>query len=920
MKLFQEYIEALQEHEVSTVTEHTYRSALEKLLKEIAATVDKNIKVQHEPKRQEGFGAPDFKIKSVEAIIGYVENKKLKEDLSKTVKSDQIKKYKTLSGNILVTNYIEWAWIKDGELIDQVKLCDIDQIECRMAFVLDRGKVEQVKAMLTNFYRQTPKGIGKPKPLAEALAIRARYLRDFLHIELIRQENEHQEGRLYGLYDTFKINVFHELTQKEFADAFSQTLVYGLFLSKLNADTKTIDLYNAKQYILPAFGLISELVDFLDELEKNHYRDARWIVEEILSVMNTLDLRSIAKNLSYEKFKSTNLFDENKISYKDPYIYFYEHFLAAYDKKLRKAKGVYYTPPQVVNFIVRSLNDILKDTFGIEKGFADKEKVTVLDFATGTGTFLLEILEIIFEELPKGSGKKNLLIKDHILKNFYGFEYMIAPYAVANLKLSQFLKEQGYDLIDNDRFQIYLTNTLEPVNPQTKMPLLPALSKEAREAQKIKDNPILVITGNPPYAGHSRNPSELTYQVTTKSGKVVNRKKKTWIGNLIDDYRFVDGQPLGEKNPKWLQDDYVKFMRFAQSKMDQVEEGVVGIITNHRFISNPTFRGMRKSLMDSFDQIHILDLHGSNKPREFAPNGGPDENVFDVIQQGVAITFLIKKPGIEKKVVHADLYGKRIEKYDFCLQQSRKTVNYNQLTPDSPFFLFLPQDKEFKNSYHKGIPIKEIFDVSGNGMTTAHDAFVMGNSISEIAKRFVEFKNSARDVSVLHENFKVKKKEGWDILTCWDVFQKFTEAEIIHLIHKVAYRPFDKQFIIYEDNVVWRTVKSVLENMLTDNVAIVVGRAGQNVSATVDWNLAFVTDCISDFNLFFRGGGFVCPLNKQNVVRDSTKVKQISAFEIENPTRQTNFTARFLNKIEGWYGEIEHETIFGYIYMLFFTQ
>ncbi len=231
------------------------------------------------------------------------------------------------------------------------------------------------------------------------------------------------------------------------------------------------------------------------------------------------------------------------------------------------------------NFIVRAVNDILKDTFGIADGLADRKRVTVLDFATGTGTFLLEILHHIFETTSEGT--RNLIVKEHVLKDLYGFEYLIAPYTVAHLKLSQFLHDKGYTMQSGERLNIYLTNTLEPIEPQRNL-LLPALSREVEAAQKIKDKPVLVITGNPPYNAKSRN-------------------KGKWITDLLKDAYFkVDGKKLEERNPKNLLDDYVKFIRFAQWKMEQVEEGVVGIITNHSFLNNPTFRGMRQSLMQTF--------------------------------------------------------------------------------------------------------------------------------------------------------------------------------------------------------------------------------------------------------------------------------------------------------------------------------
>ena len=418
-------------------------------------------------------------------------------------------------------------------------------------------------------------------------------------------------------------------------------LAYGLFLAKLNSGGAEVTLSNAKQFVPGSFRLIRELVQFLDDLDAPEYDETRWVVAEILSIVNALDLPAIHDDLSFKHRRAMSRKvrakdeEEHRLFERDPFIYFYEDFLAKYDAKMKKSRGVYYTPPPVVHFIVRAIDDILKDTFGIAGGLADHQRVTVLDFACGTGTFLLEVFQQIFENIGGAdSGRANLIVRDHMLRNVYGFEYLIAPYTIAHLKLSQYLADQGHPLASGERLQVFLTNTLEPVEPQKNL-LLPAVSSEVAEAQKVKEKPLLVITGNPPYAGHSKN-------------------KGAWIAAAIDEYKVVwerdDAgrevrKPLGEKNPKWLQDDYVKFIRFAQMKMDSVEEGVVGIITNHSWLDNPTFRGMRQSLSRSFEQIYVFDLHGSSKPKEPAPNAVSNENVFD-IQKGVAITLLIKNPNL----------------------------------------------------------------------------------------------------------------------------------------------------------------------------------------------------------------------------------------------------------------------------------
>ncbi len=575
---FDTYLKALKETPVAEHTEHTGRSALEALLKTFAQEAGaKGIGVQHEPKREKDKGAPDFKIKRQGMILGYVETKEIGENLDKVLKTDQIKKYLTLSENIIVSDYLQFILIgPGGKVRARGTLAYASDLEGRTLRV-NPDRVAETAKLLETFFSEAPQGIERSKALAEALATRSRLLRDFLVEELNRQEKNDREGRLHALFDVFKTQVFHELTLKEFADAFAQTLAYGLFLAKLNAKgDEVISLENVRQFIPGAFTLIRVLVRFLEEMRERQYEEILWVVEEILSIVNGLAIAKIREDLSFRQRKAVSRKvrakddEEHRLFERDPFIYFYEDYLKAYDKDTRKRRGVYYTPPPVVNFIVRAVDDILKDIFKIADGLADHKKVTVLDFAAGTGTFLLEVMQKIFDNIGGAdAGKANAVVREHILKNLYGFEYLIAPYTIAHLKLSQYLKDRGHPLKDGERLQVYLTNTLEPIEPQ-KNAFLPELAQEVEAAQKVKEKPIFVILGNPPYSGHSKN-------------------KGKWISAQIDGYKYIvetvqtgvdpEGapifqekkKPLGERNPKWLNDDYVKFIRFAQLKMDAVD-------------------------------------------------------------------------------------------------------------------------------------------------------------------------------------------------------------------------------------------------------------------------------------------------------------------------------------------------------------
>ena len=428
---FQSYIKNLQDTYSKNATELTYRTALENLLNEsakikISAGKSKApvFHITHEPKRhQDGFGAPDFMVKQAGMIVGYVENKAIGKNLDDVLKSAQITKYKELTNNLLVTNYLEWIWLHNG-VITRENLCYLTDLESRK-FKPNPDKITAVGKLLDGFFSTTPQQIGRAKELAQELSVRTRLLRDYLEDELKRQQQEDQQGKLHGLYQVFQKTISSALDLSEFADAFAQTLSYGLFLAKLNAGQNTaVTLSNAKEHISNNFELIRELVSFLDELKQPQYTNTRWLVEEILGLLNALDLTAIQEDLSFSK-KQGRLFKESEeerlLFAKDPYVYFYEDFLKAYDQETRKSRGIYYTPPPVVNFIVRAIQDMLKDSFGIKEGLADHNRVTLLDFATGTGTFLIEVLQQIFEHTSPA--KHHAIIQEHILKNIYGFEY-----------------------------------------------------------------------------------------------------------------------------------------------------------------------------------------------------------------------------------------------------------------------------------------------------------------------------------------------------------------------------------------------------------------------------------------------------------------------------------------------------------------
>lgn len=883
---FEKYFKALQNHRVNEITEHSHRSNLQQLLESLTGP---KIKVLHEPKREGKFGSPDFKITHTESIIGYVENKKIEENLDKILKSDQIKKYQALSDNILLTNYIEWIWLKNGKIQQRENLCLLTDIEDKRK-KLDSGKVNAVENLIKSFFSQAPKEIADAKKLAVALAIRAKLLKGFLVEELQRQEKEHNEGRLFQLYETFKNFVFHELTIEEFSDAFAQTLAYGLFLAKLNADTNSVNLYNAKKYIPSSFELIRELVNFLDELDNEEYRETKWVVEEVLTIMNNLDLRAIHESLSFSKKKKSK--DTDNIAIKDPYVYFYEDFLSSYDKKLRKSKGVYYTPPPVVNFIIRSIDEILKKSFKIKDGLADRNNVTVLDFATGTGTFLVEILQQIFENLPNGSGKKELLIREHILKNIFGFEYLIAPYTIAHLKLSQFLSDNDYVLKAKERLQIFLTNTLAQIDLQQKIPFLPALTEESRHAQEVKDKPILVITGNPPYSKKSKN-------------------NDPWIVNLVEAYKFVDGKRSKEKQ-SWFRDDYIKFIRFAQDKMEKVEEGIVGVITNHAFINNVTMPGMRQNLINTFDQIYIVNLNGSTKQEGKLPEGiTKDENVFD-IEQGVSISFFIKRKGLEKKVFYRDFWGARRDKYLTCLDENIGSIQWTEIEPKSPDYYFIPKDEQHKSEYDTFYSVADIFKIYSLPLMTGNDKITIHFAKQTLEKTLNTFEE--KNVEQIKTEFKIDKdSSNWTVIKA--------KADVVNTksnkryFRNILYRPFDERITFYNGNnngFHSRPQFKVCKNMLFENIGLLLPR---QISKS-EFRHVFCTRLIPEMCAISTATKEQNQLFPIYLYPDATLTN--TQYKV---SREENFTKDFRNYIDRLYGKgITPEQILGYIYAILYSE
>ena len=802
--MLKEYLKAIYETaKQADATEPSYYPALKVLLETFAQeTGHTKVQVTAQPKKTEA-GNPDFRVwDGKQHIIGYIEAKApTQENLEVVETSEQLKRYLHTFPSLILTNFFQFRLYRNGEHIDTVQIARPFTIY-KLKAIPQVEKEKEFLSLLEKFFSFSLPKVYSAKSLAVELAKRTRFLKEQILDELQREETEKKTGaKLSGFYEAFQTYLIGSLTKDGFADLYAQTITYGLFAAR----TKAKNGFNRKlahDFIPRTIGILRDVFDFvsLGDLPPQ----MEWIVDDIAEVLAVANIETILKEREG----------------RDPIVHFYEPFLAEYDPKERERRGVYYTPESVVSYIVRSLNRILKDTFDRPDGFASTS-VRVLDPAAGTCTFPAEAARQAVSEFTEkyGGGAKESLIPDHILKNFYAFELMMAPYAVGHLKIGYLLEELGHTLQKDERFQLYLTNTLDMRElEETKLPGMSSLAEESHLAGKVKkETPILVILGNPPYSGHSANIA-WKIEVRQEDKREVRRKVFTFIGQLIEDYKYVDGKPLGEKNPKWLQDDYVKFIRFAQWKIDQTGGGVLGFITNHSYLDNPTFRGMRQSLIKSFEQIYLLDLHGNSLKKERCLDGSEDKNVFD-IQQGVAIGLFVKKAGLDRKVRHAELWGLRQRKYDWLEENDISATKWTEIHPKSPSYLFVPRNEALLGPYDQYPKVTAIFPVNSVGIVTSRDDFVIDFEKATLERWIRMFRDKNLGDDLIRETFGLEDKPGWKMKDCRSAVVEDTKWE--EKIVQVLYRPFDIRWIFYHNAVIERPRREVMRHLLQENFGLI---------------------------------------------------------------------------------------------------
>ncbi|MBO8174167.1 MAG: N-6 DNA methylase [Thermococcus sp.] len=808
-------------YESGDATEYSYRKPLQSLL-EALIPKEYNVVIIHESKR-ETFGAPDFKITTPTMIVGYIETKKPEINLDKLPKRDkhQVLRYRERLENFLLTNYKDFILYQDGEEVAGVTLLDDN-------FNLIERNIEKFNHLLERFLSKTTPKIKTPEELALFLAKRARILKDVV------LENMDDNENLMDLYKAFKEHLISTMSKTEFADAYAQTIVYGLFMARFTLK-EPLNRYNVVFKGIPKSlkvvheifkHITSELPDYLE-----------WIIEELIAVLNNVDVESIK-----EKFRFG-------VNGSDPFLHFYEDFLAAYNPELRQSRGVYYTPIPIVEFIVNSVDELLKDKFN--KRLHDND-VTILDPAVGTGTFLGVVLDRIHRNV-RGT-LFHVYLKERLINNIYGFEILISPYLAAHLKLSMILDQWGIQLDDNERFKIFLTDTLSLTRPPGQAGLFEKyLEEESTQADEVKTKTrIFVIIGNPPY------------DVKLSS---------EWIAGLMVDYL----QGLGvekERAKNSLQDDYVKFIRFAQWKIEQAGKGIIGFITNNSYLDGLVHRRMRQSLMESFDEIYILNLHG-NKRR-----GETDENVFD-IQQGVSIVFFVKLKEGKHKAENCKVYyysivhdaGKvtRYEKYEFLRSNTVRGIRWRKLTPEDPYYFFVPKDLSLGEEYGKFPKLDEIFLDRNYGIITANDSATLAFTRREMEQRIRDL------LSLPEQQFKnkygVKDKNTWTVKQAKDAvsedlkknFNGNLQAMLDLRLQQILYRPFDIRWTYYlpkSDGFFRRPVFNIMKHMiLGENIGLVTGR----IVKKGEFKHVFVTKLPIEFSVLSTTTsevGYLFPLYK----------------------------------------------------------
>jgi predicted helicase len=857
--------------------EHAYRPAFQRLIEGLSP----DVQVINEP-AYTGGNAPDFLFKRGNVPVSYAECKDVTVDIADKEVVRQAERYVKAFGKILLTNYLEFQILDESGEVVKVQIAS----KSGHSIVSHEENFAQFENLIKDYITPTTRTIRSAKKLAEIMASKARLVRD----NSLAALEENKQSEIYSQYLAFKEVLIRDLSPHEFADMYAQTLVYGLFVARYFDESLSDFSRHEAHDLLPSTNPL--LKKFFGHVAGTDFDPkVAWMVDSLIEAYKSTNV----KELMHKEF-------ENK--QKDPVLHFYETFLSLYDQGLRKSRGVYYTPEPVVSFIVRSVDHLLKTKFSLEKGLADttkiehefkaqgadgrtkdgnkkvKEqihKVQILDPAVGTGTFLNEVIHEIHHSFKGQEGRWNGYVAKELLPRLHGFELMMASYTMAHLKLGVTLKELGYEG-KNERLSVWLTNSLEEsVHEVPNLFMSQWLTAESNEASKIKSEmPIMVVVGNPPYAVSSMNPSK------DENGK------PTHIGALLQDYK----KDLNERKIN-LDDDYIKFIRFAENAIEKTGSGIVAMITNNSFIDGVTHRQMRKHLMETFDEIYILDLHGSATKKEKAKDGGKDENVF-AIQQGVSINLFVKTKGASNacaRVHHAELLGTQAYKFEQLNALNFATVNWTELNPDEQYAFFVPKDFGLQKKYDDGFSVNDIFIEQNSGIESKNDFVVIKSVKSEMENFLFDIKNVSLDG--IKSKYNILDTKNWNVVKALSSIDKITD------ISTISYRPFDNRYTLLNvesGGFLGRPRYRTAKHFLKENVGLVFER----LSPKNDFKNIFVCKGFADSHVLGTAHckGYFAPLYLYH----------------EDGSKTPNLDSAIWNKINEVVGETTPEDILDYIY------
>ena len=781
MTCFSDYIKEIRKNlERGDSTEHTHRSALKRLLEECG----KDIVATNEPRRI-ACGAPDFNITRNGVPLGHIETKDVGTNLDemergKGPNGEQFLRYCEALPNWILTDYMQFRWFVKGEKRLTVDLAKIDP-KGKLRLLFDgETKLEE---LLTCFFNQEALTVGTAKELAERMAAITRIIRGLI-VKTFEQEQE--KGWLHSWLAAFQETLIPELDESQFADMFAQTISYGLFAAcvhtpankEFSREMAAFNLPKTNPFLRKLFAQIAG-IDMPDTVD--------WAVNDLVELLKHANMREVLKYFGKGRGKE------------DPVFHFYETFLASYDPNLRRVCGVYFTPEPVVGYIVRSIDDLLVTRFNRPKGLAD-ENTLILDPATGTATFLYYVIDQIHERFAKQAAAWNGYVEEHLLNRVFGFELLMAPYAVAHLKLGMQLQETGYKFSSDQRLGIYLTNTLEEATKRSEQLFAGWVAEEANAAAKIKSElPIMVVLGNPPY-------SQKRERAKSKDSPVMERYRQ--------DVR-------AERRSGPLSNDYVRFLAFAHERIEKTGYGIVAMITSNSYLDGLVHKGMRRAFLESFDEVFVLNLHGNSLPgrRHPAEEGGGKINVFD-IQEGVAITILVKTPRRTGKCIvnYSGILGTRETKYRLLRASSVASTEWNCLQPgDTQQSLFVPFSGKQQLS---GRPLNDLFPVSSVGITTFRDHYAIAFTRGELESRLQDTMAMRADIEAVRTRFNLQDGRGLDLRQ----FLKTLNKDVFGQIHPMLVQPFDTRCVVYRNDLIGAAREAVQRHLLHSNISLLATR------------------------------------------------------------------------------------------------